>query len=119
MPPEERDTASLWDMLEAAREAVEFTKGMSFQQFAANAASRRAVERDLEIIGEASRRMSAAFRTQHPQIPWADIIGLRNIISHDYDRVDYVRIHDIAARELPELIDKLAPLVPPPPEMDG
>ena len=116
MPPEERDPASLWDMLKAAREAVEFIKDLSFERFMAEGLARRATERELEIIGEAGRRMSAVFRAAHPEIPWKDIIGLRNVISHDYDRIDYQRIFDIATKQLPELIGMLEPLVPPPPE---
>ena len=118
MPPEERDPASLWDMLKAAREAVEFTKDLSLERFLVDSLTRSAVERKLEIIGEAGRRISAVFRAAHPEIPWKDIIGLRNVISHDYDSVDYPRIFDIAIRQLPELIGMLEPLVPPPPETE-
>jgi len=116
MLPEERDAASLWDMLEAAREAVRFTRGLSFEGFMAEGIVRLATERELEIIGGAARRRSATFRESHPEIPWKDLIGLRNVISHEYDKIDYQRIHDIATRQLPKLMEMLAPLVPPAPE---
>ena len=119
MRPEERDAANLWDMLEAARKEVQFVKGLSLEQFVENELLRLASERELEIIGEAGRRVSDSFRAQHPEIPWKEIIGLRNVISHQYDKVDYPRIYDIVIRQLPELIATLSPLVPPLPETDA
>lgn len=116
MPPEERDPACLWDMLTAARAVIAHTKELSFEQFMGEEMIRRATEREFEIIGEAGRRMSATFRAAHPEVPWRKIIGLRNIITHDYEKVDYQRIYDIAKQELPQFIETLEPLVPPPPE---
>ena len=116
MRPEEREAAHLWDMLEAARLVLEFTQGYSFEQFVEDIKTRLAVERELEIIGEASRRLSEDFRSRHPEIPWKDIVGLRNIISHQYHKIDYRQIYTIARRRIPELIGRLAPLVPRPPE---
>lgn len=116
MRPEEREAAHLWDMLEAARLVLEFTQGCSFEQFMEDIKTRLAVERELEIIGEASRRLSEDFRSRHPEIPWKDIVGLRNIISHQYHKIDYRQIYTIARRRIPELIGRLAPLVPRPPE---
>ncbi len=62
MRPEERDPAYLWDMLEAARSAVEFTKDIKLEEFIASGSDleicRMAVERTLEILGEAARKVS-------------------------------------------------------------
>ena len=68
---------------------------------------RRAVERDLEIIGEAARHISESFRAQHPEITWRKIIGLRNILSHDYGSVDDERVFAVAQTRIPELIAQL------------
>lgn len=116
MRPEEGDAAHLWDMLKAARDGLSFAKGLSLDQFMANELVRLATERELEIIGEAGRRISETFRKQHPEIPWKDIVGLRNVISHQYDKIDYPRIYDAVTRELPALIQKLTPFTPPPPK---
>jgi uncharacterized protein with HEPN domain len=119
MQPDERDPAYLWDMLEASRAVVDFTKGVTLEEFTAAGQDkeivRLAVERKLEILGEATRRVSSQFRGKHPEIPWKEIIGLRNVISHEYDKVNYEGIYRIVRDRLPELIAILEPLVPPPP----
>ena len=51
-----------------------------------------ALERVLELIGEAARRITPATRETHPAIPWKDIIGMRNIIAHEYGKVDFDEI---------------------------
>ncbi|MFP4502786.1 MAG: DUF86 domain-containing protein, partial [Candidatus Hydrogenedentota bacterium] len=89
MRPDERDAAHLWDMLDAARAVGEFVGDRRREEFLApgrEAEMRRlAVERKLEILGEAARRVSEELRRGHPEIPWTDIVGLRNVISHQYD----------------------------------
>lgn len=123
MRPEDRDAAYLWDMLEAARAVVEFARRTSLEEFAMTGRDREmarlAVERGLEILGEAARRVSAGFREEHPEIPWGEIIGLRNVISHEYDKVDYAELYRIATQRVPSLIAQLEPLVPPPPTVEG
>ena len=122
MRPEERDPAHLWDMIEAARAIVDFTKDLTLEEFLAagrgGEITRLAVERELEILGEAARRVSSRFRDAHAEIPWKEAVGLRNVISHEYDKVDYTEIYRIVRERIPELIALLEPLVPPPPEMD-
>jgi len=107
-------------MLEAAQAVVRFTEGLSLPQFLADDREtvRLAVERKLEILGEAARRISPAFRSKHPEIPWKEIVGLRNLISHDYDKVNYEEIYRIVRERVPELIERLVPLVPPPPKTE-
>ena len=117
MRPEERDPAHLWDMIEAARAIVDFTKDLTLEEFLAagrdRAILRLAVERELEILGEAARRVSSRFRTEHAEIPWKETVGLRNVISHEYDRVNYAEIYRIVRQRIPDLISLLEPLIPP------
>ncbi len=121
MRPEERDPAYLWDMLEAARATVEFIGESSLEEFIDTGKEARiirtAIERKLEILGEAGRRVSSDFRERHPEVPWKEIIGLRNIISHQYEKVNYAEIYAIVQRQIPDLISLLEPLVPKPPEV--
>ena len=72
----------------------------------------------MEILGEAAHRVSLPFRNEHVEIPWKEMVGLRNVISHEYDKVDYMEIYRIVRERIPELIALLEPLVPPPPRMD-
>jgi uncharacterized protein with HEPN domain len=113
MSPEERDPAYLLDMLLAARDVSAFVEGRTFEQYLENRQLRLAVERGLEIIGEASRRVSASFKASHPEIPWREVIGLRNVLAHEYGEVKQDRIWEIATRSVPGLIRRLEPLVPP------
>jgi uncharacterized protein with HEPN domain len=74
-----------------------------------------AVERQMEIIGEAARAISAGFKSAHPEIAWAKIGATRNILAHDYGMVKDDILWRIAAVHVPELLAQVRPLVPPPP----
>lgn len=75
MRPDERNAAYLWDMLDAALAIREFTSGMSYGQYIQDMRTWMAVERAVEIIGEAARNITEDFKQTHPEIPWAGIIG--------------------------------------------
>jgi uncharacterized protein with HEPN domain len=80
--------ATLVQMMQAIRDARNFTEGMSYEHFQADAKTRLAVERCIEIIAEAARRLPAKIQTEYPSVPWDDIKGIGNILRHGYDRVD-------------------------------
>ncbi len=103
----ERDAAHLWDMLDAAREALAFSEALSFEQLLNDKLTRYAIERALEIIGEAARRVSPQTREAITDIPWRGIIGFRNVLAHEYGAIDYDRLYTILKDDLPELIDAL------------
>ena len=69
--------------------------------------------RRITIIGEATKRISAEFRQQHPQIPWQEMAGMRDFLTHDYDKVILARVWNTATNSIPALIAQLEPLVPP------
>jgi len=117
MQPNKQDMARLWDMLDAARAAVQFTCDRQFEDFLANRMVRNAVERNLEIIGEAARCVSQTFRDGHPEIPWRAIIALRNVLSHEYGDIRYERLWLLCIEQLSVLIRQLECLgVKDPPE---
>ena len=80
MRPEDRDAGYLWDMLDAARTVRDFTTGLGLDQYRADRKLQLAVERAIEIIGEAARLVSASFKEQHPEIPWQQIIAQRHVL---------------------------------------
>ena len=75
-------------------------------------AGSNAVERGLEILGEAARRVSEPFRQTHSEIDWRHTIGLRNVIAHRYEQVQQDRIWAIVTVDLNLLLAQLEPLLP-------
>ncbi|MFH1911946.1 MAG: HepT-like ribonuclease domain-containing protein [Pseudomonadota bacterium] len=70
MQPEGRDAAYLWDMLDAARAVREFVSSRTYDDYQKDRMLRGAVERHIEIIGEAANHVSDDFQKAHPNIPW-------------------------------------------------
>lgn len=119
MPLSWRDPANLLDMLDASEKIQHFLKNKAFEDFLNDDMLRAAVERNLEIIGEAARRISEELKQGHPQIPWRKIIAQRNVLIHEYDDIDYKEIWQVATFYLPRLIEQIRPLIPPlPPAAD-
>ena len=106
------DAAHLWDMLDAARAIQGFIAGKKAEDYLQDRMLRGALERYLEIIGEAARRVSEPYRTSHSETPWRRIIGLRNILAHDYGEIKHERIWELAAKEITGLVLSLVALVP-------
>ena len=92
MRPEERDPGYVWDMLDAARSVREFTTGVTHDEYLGDRKLQLAVERALEIIGEAARLVSPPFKANHAEIPWKEIIGQRNVLAHEYGEINQERI---------------------------
>lgn len=107
MQPEDRDPAHLWDMLQAARDAAGIVANVTREEFLGDRVRMLALERSLELVGEAARRVSDALRKTHPQIPWKEMIGLRNILAHDYGRIDHDKLYATVMKDIPNLIKEL------------
>ena len=112
----ERDAAYLWDMLDAALTVHEFTANVRFDSYNRNRMLQFAVERAIEIIGEAARNISDEFKQNHPEIPWRGIIAQRNVIAHEYGEIKQERIWIVVTKHIPELIINLKNLIPPVPQ---
>jgi len=112
MRPEDRDAAHIWDAIEAGKAIALYVNARTFDDYLADSMLRAAVERQLTIIGEATKRMSEAFRGAHPEIEWRSIIGLRNVLMHEYDEIDQNRIFVIATDFVPRLVSRLRVLLP-------
>jgi uncharacterized protein with HEPN domain len=115
MPPEKDDSSYLWDMLDAAKAITEFIAGRSYQDYLSDRMFRGAVERHLEIIGEAAGKVSKAFRDAHPEIPWQKIIGQRHVLIHEYGDIEHELIWMTVTIHIPDLIERLEALIPPMP----
>ena len=118
MQPESKDAAYLWDMLDAERAIQKFVLSRSFEDYGSDRMLRGAVERHLEIIGEAANRVSREFHAAHPEIPWQRIIGQRNVLTHEYGEIDGALIWRVVTARIPELISQLERIMPPLPRED-
>lgn len=110
MPLEPQDMARLWDMLDAARAAAAFCAGLRFEDFLHDRRTRNAVERNLEIIGEAARRVSEETRRALPDIPWKSVIGLRNVLAHEYGEIRQEILWAVVQEKLGPLMRRLESL---------
>ena len=108
-----RDEALLLDMLLSARKALRFTDGMDWSRFQSDELVQNAVMHVIQVIGEASSKVTDAFKTAHPEVPWPAIVGMRHRLVHDYTRIDLPTVWRVVQVHLPELIRLLEPLIPP------
>ena len=90
-----------------------FVEGMDKDTFIDYAKTQSAVTYQLTVIGEATKRLSDEFCDQHSEIPWRLMAGMRNQLIHEYDVVDLDEVWKAVDHDVPELLDKLQPLIPP------
>ncbi len=94
----------LFDILQAAKDIREFTGGLTYARYVADAKTQAAVERKFEIIGEALNRIKRMDRSLVATIPdYERIISFRNIISHGYDIINPAIVWDVVQNHLPSL----------------
>lgn len=101
------DDERIVDILDAGRQIAEVVE-RGKQAWDTDRISQLAVERLLEIIGESARAMSNEARSAFPDVPWADVIGLRIVLAHHYHRVDPGQVWMIASTEVPQLVERLS-----------
>ena len=99
------------DMLAAAEKIIEYVGEMSFDRFVSDAKTFDAVIRNLEIIGEAAKRVPEEVRRDSSDIEWKKIAGLRDMLIHEYLGVDSEIIWDIVSNKIPDLIGELHKLL--------
>lgn len=110
---DERDTDRLIDMLVYARIAVTFCEHVTWEQFRGDMKLQLAVERALQIVGEAASKVSQERRLLLPGVPWPRIIGLRHRLVHDYPRIELPKLWNTVQQHLNSLIDELQRVTPP------
>jgi len=98
---------ALRQMLSYAREAVDLVEGKTRRDLDDDRLLNLALTRLLEIIGEAANRVPQVVQIKYSELPWLQVIGLRNRLIHGYDNVDFDILWSIIQKDLPQLISKL------------
>lgn len=101
----------LADMLEAAQRLQQYLQGIDRAGFGADPRTIDAVIRNLEILGEAAKRVPEAVRQGAAEIDWRKVAGMRDILAHAYFQVDLDIVWDAAANKVPALVEPLRRLL--------
>lgn len=96
-----RSLMSLKDIIESMNRIDNYLIGVDYDSFLNNQMLIDAVIRNLEIIGEAAKNITEEVRSKYPEIPWRNMIGLRNILIHQYFGVDESIIWEVVQTNLP------------------
>src|SRR5690349_18269892 len=106
----ERDLSRLWDMRRLAREAQNMLSGQTLDSWMTEPTRRYALERIIEVIGEAANHVSDDFQEAHPEMPWGSIIGMRNVVAHNYANIDVSKLWIAATEGTAGILSILEPL---------
>jgi uncharacterized protein with HEPN domain len=107
------DSLYLLDITEAADFVAQFIEGIDFQTFQDSELLRSAVVQKLLVVGEAAARVSGVLQAQNPNVPWAKIVGFRNILVHAYFGIDWNIVWHAATVEAPALRRQIGFLLAP------
>ena len=97
------DSIYIDHILNSINRILDYTSGKDRESFEADLVTQDAVVRQLEVIGEATKRVSKEFRSKHPDIPWSDMAGMRDLLIHDYIDVDFGVVWKTASEDIPNL----------------
>lgn len=109
----ERDLIRLLHMRDAAREVLAFIDGENRKSLDSDRKLVRALMMSIAIIGEAAAHLSEEVQQQMPQIPWPDVMGMRNRLVHGYFAVNMDRLWDTSTESVPELLAAIESILPP------
>jgi uncharacterized protein with HEPN domain len=103
----ENDLSYLIDIVDCIMDINEFTNAIHYYQFESDKMRKLAVERQLEVIGQAANKISKETQNILNDIPWSNIIGLRNKLAHDYGEILAERIWNISRTSVQELLREI------------
>lgn len=109
--PHSKSSVRLRHMLDHAREAVAMVKGKKRADLDTDRKLNLSLVRLLEIVGEAAGRIPDEERARYPDIPWPEIVSLRNRLIHGYDSVDFDILWQVITTDLPALIKTLEHII--------
>ncbi len=106
-----KDKELLQDILDALNSIENFSKSKSKKEFFKSDLLQSAVIRKLEIIGEATKKLSKDLKKKHMNIPWRDIAGMRDILIHEYFSVYLERVWEVIQKDIPELKKQISDIL--------
>ena len=107
------DWVYIGHMLDMSQKALDFVTGLDKADYDQDEPLRLALAHIIQVLGEAARQVSPAFRDAHPRIPWREIVGMRHRIVHDYMNVDEDVVWEVIRQDLPPLVAVLKKIIPP------
>lgn len=111
MKKQHNDLSSLQDILNASKLCIDFTKGFTFDSFESDEKTTSAVLHQISIIGEATKRLSNELRSKESQVPWKKMAGMRDILIHVYESIDYKQVWEVIQKDLPDLLKDISEII--------
>jgi uncharacterized protein with HEPN domain len=109
---QQRDEATLLQIAQACADIVRLTEPLTRRAFDESPAIAIQVVYWLQVVGEGARRISLEARAANPEIPWQDMIALRNVLVHQYDEIDFSVVWRVAHHEIPDVLRAVLMLLP-------
>lgn len=106
-----KDEEILLDVCQALQKILVFTENMSQAEFNNDEKTQSSVLYQIVIVGEAINRLSEEFKSQHSQIPFNEIRGMRNRVVHEYNEVDCDIIWEAIKYDIPQLLEIISSLI--------
>jgi uncharacterized protein with HEPN domain len=105
------DSVRLQHIIDAANEALSFIAGKSKSELKTDRALALALVKSIEIVGEAASKVSRELRSKSPEIPWTDIVAMRNRLIHSYFDVNLDIVWETVTDELPSVVEQIQKLL--------
>ena len=112
MQLDSNDAGRIYDMREAAMKVQRIVSNATYDTFLEDEILHLAIERGMEIVGEAARQVSSDTKSAIPEIEWRQLNGLRNVLAHEYGTIKLDLLWDMAKEEVPVLIEHINRLLP-------
>jgi uncharacterized protein with HEPN domain len=91
------------DIINAVKDVEDFTKGMTYEDFRSDKKTLFAVFKCIVDIGEAAKRIPKSFRSKYNNVPWKEMAGMRDKLTHEYDQIDTTIVWQTVKQNLPQL----------------